>query len=404
MWTALGAGAAAVVVAAVTWLVAARPLRRTLVALELGISDLEDGDFSRRLVDVGGAERRRVVQLYNRMADVLRSERRRLIERELLLESVLAQDPTAIVLRGADGRVAYANRAAETLLASGYTMAGKSLAELAEAWPAIVRDAFAREAEDVITLPGASGEVETFHLAVRQFTVSGRAHVLYIVRRLTPELRRHEVATWKRVIRTISHEINNTLAPISSLAHSAKLMRAKPAAAGRLDELLDTIADSATRLTDFIGGYARFARLPEPNRRLVEWSGFLAELVEVAPVGRCVVASGATGSFDPAQMQQVLVNLIVNATEAGSAVDDIELRVELLTDGRTLIRVLDRGRGMSQDVRDNALLPFYSTKREGSGLGLALCREIVEAHGGGIELADRDGGGTVASAWLPATA
>src|SRR5690606_6620149 len=100
------------------------------------------------------------------------------------------------------------------------------------------------------------------------------------------------------------------------------------------------------------------------------------------------------------QVQQVLINLLKNAHESGSAADDVELTVA--DDGRTMrVQVLDRGSGMSEQVLANALLPFYSTKRSGTGLGLSLCREIAEAHGGRISLANRPDGGLVVSVWLP---
>ena len=340
----------------------------------------------------------------------MRAERRRLTEREMLLEAVLTHNPTAIVLVRDDGRIMVANRAAERLLHDGYRLTGKLFDDVAVRWPAAVRDAFALHGESVFDVEPAvstdeastgGGERESFHRARYRFLLNGRPHELHAIRRLTPELRRQEVAVWKRVIRTIGHEINNTLAPISSLAHSAKVLRRQAQAGEQLDDLLDAIGDSAARLRDFIASYARFARLANPRRTEVRWASFLDELKEIAPFGRLTVPLELVGDFDPAQLQQVFINLIKNATEAGSPLEDIEVRVERLTDGYTLVRVFDRGRGMSADVRSDALLPFYSTKREGSGLGLALCREIIEGHGGNIDLGSRDGGGTVVRFWLP---
>ena len=107
-----------------------------------------------------------------------------------------------------------------------------------------------------------------------------------------------------------------------------------------------------------------------------------------------------TGFFDESQMQQVLLNLVRNAAEAGSPLD--EVRVSLASSrGGWLVQVVDRGGGMSDDVLANALLPFYSTKASGTGLGLTLCREIVEAHGGTIDVGNRAGGGVAVRVWLP---
>ncbi len=389
-----------------TWWLATRPLRRTLRALEACLGDFREGDFGRRIaVPRGNGKMGQLVSLYNSVGDTLRTERRRLVEREMLLESILGQNPTAIVLSRDDGRILVANRAAERLLNGGFRLTGKRLEDVAERWPSSVKEAFGGDAEAVFSVPGnddeAKTEEESFHLTVRRFALNGREHTLHAVRRLTPELRRQEVAVWKRVIRTISHEINNTLAPISSLAHSAKLLRKQPGGTEQLDDVLDTIGDSAARLRDFIASYARFARLPEPNKRSVDWTRFLREVSEVAPFGRSTVSPSLRDDVDEAQMQQVLINLVKNAREAGSQVEDIEVRVERPPGHRTLVRVMDRGRGMTDSERARALAPFYSTKREGSGLGLALCREIVEAHGGQLDLTPREGGGTVVSLWLP---
>lgn len=405
-WLLAGVGAtAALTVGALTWWMSTRPMRRTLRALEIGLADFHDGSFGRRIVVERSDSLGKLVALYNEVGETLRTERRRLVEREMLLESVLAQNPVAVVLRRDDDLILVANRAAERQLNRGYRLAGKALREVAQAWPDVVREAFENDTEtvfEVAAAPGSDDDSESFHLSNRRFTLNGREHRLHAMRRLTPELRRQEVAVWKRVIRTISHEINNTLAPISSLAHSAKLLHRAGDRADQLDEVLDTIGESAARLRDFIAGYARFARLPDPDKREHSWDDFLRELGEVAPFGSVTATADSSARFDAAQLQQVLINLNKNAREAGSDDGDIELRIERLTDGRSLIRVRDRGTGMTDEQRQNALLPFYSTKRESSGLGLALCREIIEAHGGGIELAARDGGGTVVTLWLPA--
>jgi two-component system, NtrC family, nitrogen regulation sensor histidine kinase NtrY len=112
------------------------------------------------------------------------------------------------------------------------------------------------------------------------------------------------VDVWKRAIRTLSHEINNSLAPIASLARSVRLMARNPEHAGRLDSALDVIEERSTHLKEFLEGYARFARLPQPNKREVEWDGFLAELRQVVPFELEGEPPTTPGRFDPAQMQR----------------------------------------------------------------------------------------------------
>ncbi|MFO1393951.1 MAG: ATP-binding protein, partial [Steroidobacteraceae bacterium] len=153
-------------------------------------------------------------------------------------------------------------------------------------------------------------------------------------------------------------------------------------------------------LAGFVDGYSRFAKLPLPRLAPVEWRGFLESLQSMTPFAADGEWPRGAGYLDESQMQQVLLNLVRNAVEAGSPAGEIRVGV-VAHGGGWRLTVADRGSGMTGDVLANALLPFYSTKPTGTGLGLTLCREIVEAHGGTIDLANREGGGLVVRLWLP---
>jgi signal transduction histidine kinase len=171
----------------------------------------------------------------------------------------------------------------------------------------------------------------------------------------------------------------------------------------RLPQILQTIGERTRHLETFILGYARFAKLPAPRLESCDWTGFVARLaseVRFKLVGELPVDPAV---IDPAQLEQALLNLIKNAHESGSRPEAIELHVRRAQD-MLRIDVLDRGSGMSEAVLTNALVPFYSTKRSGTGLGLALAREIAEAHGGRVTLANREGGGLAVTMILPAVA
>ena len=261
-----------------------------------------------------------------------------------------------------------------------------------------MKAAFAARRDTLFTIE-IGAEPEIFHLTCRGFRLNTRPHHLYLLKQLTRELNAQEVATWKKVIRVIAHELNNSLAPISSLAHSGKLLVRSPDTS-QLDRVFNTIEERAAHLKTFIDGYARFAKLPQPRLETVEWKGFLDLLAAVVPFQMRSVVPLEPAQFDSAQIQQVLINLLKNAQESGSPEKDIEIDIAHASGGWQ-IQVLDRGPGMTETVLRNALLPFYSTKTAGTGLGLTLCREILEAHGGRITLANRDGGGLQVTLWFP---
>ncbi|MEO7495810.1 MAG: HAMP domain-containing sensor histidine kinase, partial [Massilia sp.] len=322
--------------------------------------------------------------------------------RELLLDTMVQNTPVAMVLAAdsAAGRsVVYANLAARQLLGDGRKLEGHALGELlAHTSPALV-EAIGRGGDGLFTA-GEGEDEEVYHLARRNFCLNGRSHELLLLRQLTAELRRQEVQTWKKVIRVISHELNNSLAPLTSLAHSgAELVRRGQTA--RLPQILETIEERTRHLETFILGYARFAKLPTPRLETCALAPFVERLASQVGFTLVTELSQETLCCDPAQLAQALLNLLKNAHESGSPPAEVALHIRR-AQGVLRIEVLDRGQGMSDDVLTNALVPFYSTKRSGTGLGLALAREIAEAHGGRITLSNRAGSGLAVALLLPA--
>jgi len=374
--------------------------RRILRALHDGVQGFHSGDFSLRLAAGRADDLDEVVELYNRTGDTLRRERARLRQRELVLESMVESSQSAVLLLNAMDRVIFASRSARRLLADGERLEGRHLEEVCGALPERLAAAVAGGASALVSIPRGDDE-EVFLVQRRVFELNAARHVLVTVGRVTPELRRREVQVWKRLIRVISHELNNGLAPISSLLHSVRQVRARPDQAHRFEDVLDTLDQSVSRLRRFVEGYARFARLPAPRREEVVLEPFLAQLAELEPFAVARPLPERPVLLDPTQMHTVLLNLVVNAREAGCSSEEIVVSAAEAGDEGLVLEVADSGPGMDERTLASALLPFYSSKKGGTGLGLALCREIVEAHGGRLELANRPQGGLSVRMHLP---
>ncbi len=377
-----------------------RPLRRTLASLSDGIRSFRDRDFSVRIPAARADELGDLARLYNRVGETLQEERAQIRQRELLLQAALDQSPVAIVLVNPIDRIIYANREARLLFMGGRHLVGRRFSEFLEHCPEEMRQIVGESRDGIFTVE-IGEEPETYHIAERGFQLNRRHHRLFLLRRITAELARQEAEIWKKVIRIISHEVNNSLAPISSLTHSARLISQKPDPSQRLEPIHASIRERIEHLTGFLEGYARFARLPKPRKREVEWEEWLAGPRRLYRFDLIGAPPASPGYFDPSQLQQVLINLLKNAVEASDGDAEIAVRIDRLPAGGARVQVLDRGRGMSEEVMRRALVPFYSTKPSGSGVGLTLCREIVEAHGGSIRIQSRPGGGMIVSFWLP---
>ena len=384
---------------------ATAPVRSLLRALSGTTSSYRDGEYNFSVYWPGNDELGDLVQAHRELGDVLREQRQGLVQRELLLDTMVQNTPVSMLLlaNGGDGiqRVVFSNLAARKLLHNGWKLEGQRMQDVLETMPVELRDAIMRGGDSLFAVrEGDSDDEEdeqVYHLSRRNFHLNGRPHDLLLIRLLTAELRRQEVQTWKKVIRVISHELNN------SLAHSGgELVRRGKTE--RLEEVFATIEERARHLEGFIRGYARFAKLPQPQLQNVQWIQFLTSLQHQIPFRMQGIGDDLHSRVDIAQLGQALLNLLKNAHEAGGDAeppnDDVEVRLTRLPQWLRL-EVLDRGKGMNEAVLQNALMPFYSTKRNGTGLGLALTREIVEAHGGRISLQNRREGGLCVAIFLP---
>ncbi len=315
--------------------------------------------------------------------------------RERIIPIIADSVPDAVVLFSDVGTIVYSNPVARDLFFEGQNPEGQNFIRLVSAASAPLREALLGETDRFFSVD-VEGRRESYHLSRRTFMVEGEPLTLLVVKYMTREIQRREVEVLQRVVRVISHEVNNSLAPISSLMHSARLIATKHEHGDKYQRVFDTIDERASHLRTFLEGYAALARLPRPRLAETDWGQLFAQIATLYPELELPHPPAQLGWFDAGQIEQVLINLIKNACEAGSRVEAIEIRVSCGPDGSSELDVLDRGPGFSPEAMQNALLPLYTTKPHGSGMGLALSREVAEAHGGNLDVANRTDGG----AWI----
>ncbi len=256
-----------------------RPWSRVVRAVSDGIVSMRDHDFSVSIRKVSNDEIGDLVVAYNALGDLLRRERLDLHQRELLLDTVIQTTPLVMVLTNSAGRIVYSNIAARQLFHSGRKLEGLDFRDLLEHSPAPLREAVTGNTDKLFTME-VEGEPQVYHLSQRRFHLNAQPQQLLLLKQLTRELAAQEVAVWKKVIRVIAHELNNSLAPITSLAHSGRLLADEHAQRDRapLHKIFTTIGERAAHLATFIDGYARFAKLPRPLPAEVGWQPFLERL------------------------------------------------------------------------------------------------------------------------------
>ena len=403
--SATGAVAGWLFVAAVTLGLAFELRRRAVYPLRTLSNLLEalrEGDYSLRgsRAQRGDAVGEVVIEI-NALSRTLREQRLAVEEKSALLAKVIAALDLAVFAFDADGFLKLANPAAERLLgASLERLSGRSAQALGVGDWLDVDGAHIRER----TFPGGSGRWEVRHSRFRE---GGLPHELLVVTDLSRALREEERLAWQRLLRVLGHELNNSLAPIRSMAATlAKLLASEPLPDDWREDsgsALGVIGDRAEALARFMARYTAFARLPPPTVRAVDFAP-LARRVAQFEQRLAVHIEGGPDIIldaDPDQLEQAMINLLKNAVDAAlDTAGDVRLRWARAGDGLA-IEIIDAGPGLPPS--ENLFVPFFTTKPGGSGIGLVLARQIAEAHGGHATLENRiDSRGCIARIWLPA--
>ena len=332
----------------------------------------------------------------NALSQTLREQRLGALEAAALLRTVIEEIDVAIFTFDNSHTLKLVNRAGERLLARPCErLLGFTAAELGLA--GCIEGESARTVE--LSFPGGVGR---WGLRRGSFRQDGLPHDLIVLSDLSRTLREEERQAWQRLIRVLGHELNNSLAPIQSVAQSmeSNLQRAQidTPPSSKMDIVLDDlrqglaiIRSRTEALGRFMAAYARLARLPQPTLAPVDLRELVRRVAELETRVRVQVVEGppVTISADRDQLEQLLINLIRNAAEAVLEIGGEVLVKWSLERSRVQLSIIDDGTGLSNTT--NLFVPFFTTKPGGSGIGLVLCRQIAEAHGGSLTLENRHG-------------
>jgi PAS domain S-box-containing protein len=362
---------------------------RPLGTLANMLAALREGDFSirARVTDASDALSLAYLEV-NKLEEILRNQRLGAVEATETLRKVLEEIDVAVLAFDPDGTLRIVNRRAELLLGQpANRLIGRSATELR--LTETLSGVAPRTLE--VSFPGGTGRWELRRSVVRQ---EGYPLQLIALSDLSRALREEERQAWKRIIRVLSHEINNSLAPIKSIAGSLQSMLGRahlPEDVGEdVERGLEVITSRAESLGRFMSSYAKLARLPAPDLSQVTIGPLVHDVADLETRLQVDVVEGEalTIRADPDQLEQALINLLRNAVDATLEAEGTKVSIRWATRaGKLHILVEDEGPGLADT--GNLFVPFYTTKQGGSGIGLVLSRQIAEGHGGTLELENR---------------
>jgi len=352
---------------------------------------LREEDFSFR---ARGARRRDplgdVLAEINGLGDILQAQRRGAHEATALLSAVMKEIDVAIFAFDAGSVLRLVNPAGQNLLGrTSERILGRRAGEIGLA------ECLEGEPNRVLSPAAFSRAYGRWGMRRTTFREDGRPHQLVVLGDLSRPLREEQLKAWQRLVRVLGHELNNSLTPIKSIAATlATAMERKPRPPDLEQDLqggLGVISSRAESLERFLQGYTRLAKLPPPQFAPCNLPALLRRAAALEPRMEVEVQPGPDAELlaDGAQIEQAVINLVKNAVEASQEQKAGRVRISWsIAPGIVEVRVEDNGAGIAETA--NLFVPFFTTKPEGSGIGLVLCQQIAENHGGSLELYNRD--------------
>lgn len=318
------------------------------------------------------------------------------------LETVVKHMPVPFIAARTDGSLSLVNNPARRLTGLPALRHLDQLAELDPQLPTLMQG----------IAPGSQQLLQTrlrdvpaeLRVSVSEIRISGETERLYSIENLSGELTARESSAWRNLIRVLTHEIMNTLTPVTSLAQTTVTMLDETEVTDDIREAVTTIARRSEGLMNFVSRYRELLKIPQPEPEAVRVidalnsvTTLMANELREVRLDIEVVPGSLEVYADRQLLDQVLINLVRNAADAIRDIDSPEMRLSAKLDfGRVIIRIRDNGRGIPEETVDQIFVPFFTTKRTGSGIGLSLSRQIMTAHRGEI-VVESGAGGTTAS-------
>jgi nitrogen fixation/metabolism regulation signal transduction histidine kinase len=377
-----------------------RQLIRPINTITSGIESIEDKDFSMKFVKVGHYEMDKLIDVYNTMIDQLRVERVKQQEQHFFLENLIEATPSGIVILDFDERIISVNPAAEEFIDSKIEeLEGKIFAEV----PGKLAKEISKIESSLPVVVPISG-MKTFRCQKACFVDRGFNNRFVVIEELTEELLKTERAAYEKVIRMMSHEINNSIGAVNSILNSS-LNYSDQIAEGDRTYFVDAMNVAIRRnehLNKFMRNFADIVRIPEPKKTRADLHELLktVQLLISSQIGEKEIKwkwdlsdNGLITDLDIHQIEQVLVNILKNAVEAIDKKGEVIIQTQQHPKRRLMI--LNNGEKISNETQQKLFTPFFSTKAGGQGLGLTLIREILLNHGFNFSLNTYDDGYTV---------